>query len=380
MGASQIAGGGGDGEGLRPEDTASGPEVEENEIVFRIPDPDRELAGVRLYQEIDRPRNGPEFSQTASGAWELRWARPQADRVEYQVELLGKDGSSGPICDPFNPRTTPGVFGDKSVVEVPGYRPPAWLDEELPFGARVETAVKSRILRAELPLIVWSSAGTTSDQELPLLIVHDGPEFDALAQLTRFLAYATTTGRVPPMRAALLGPMDRNQIFSASAAYARAFAHEILPKIVELAPTPHGRTHRIGMGASLGGLSMLHLHRRNPATFGALYLQSGSFFRQRFDSQESDFVRFRRISRFVGSVLTSEMWAHPIPLTITCGLAEENLRNNEAMRDALARQGYDVTWVDHRDAHNWVSWRDTFDPHLGSLLASQWSGAQRTAP
>ena len=39
----------------------------------------------------------------------------------------------------------------------------------------------------------------------------------------------TLLGQLPPLRAALIGPVDRNEIYSASARYARALAEEILP-------------------------------------------------------------------------------------------------------------------------------------------------------
>ena len=38
------------------------------------------------------------------------------------------------ICDPANPQRAPGGFGEKSVLELAGYRPPEWLDR--PDGAR----------------------------------------------------------------------------------------------------------------------------------------------------------------------------------------------------------------------------------------------------
>ncbi len=187
------------------------------------------------------------------------------------------------------------------------------------------------------------------------------------------LAIAIEDGRIPKVRAALVGAFDRDETYSASAAYSRALAHEILPQLLDRAPTPHGRTMRIGIGASLGALALLHAHRRSPATFGALYLQSGSYFRQRYDKQESGFRRFRRISRFMGEALSAPEWAHPISLVLTCGTVEENLANNRATAAALERQGYDVKMVENRDAHNWVGWRDTFDPHLIDLIARMWA-------
>jgi enterochelin esterase family protein len=122
------------------------------------------------------------------------------------------------------------------------------------------------------------------------------------------------------------------------------------------------------MGASLGALAMLHAHRRHPKSFDGLLLQSGSFFRQRFDKYERDFPRYRRITRFVGTVLRGVDVARPIPVAVTCGSAEENRANNEAVADALIYQRY-TAWISVvRDAHTWTCWRDAFDPHLPALI------------
>jgi enterochelin esterase family protein len=260
------------------------------------------------------------------------------------------------------------------VIELPGYEAPAWLEQEVPGGEFHPFEIKSRAARARVHGFLWTSHGASRDQELPLLVAHDGPEYSELSHLMHFLDVSIAEGRLPAMRAALIAPPgDRNESYSASAAYSRALAHEVLPRISELAPTPHGRKMRVGMGASLGALSLLHVHRLYPPSFGALYLQSGSFFRQRFDKQESGFPRFRRIARFVGQVLTAQEWGQPIPITITCGTVEENLTNNLATGEALVRQGYDISFVTNRDAHNYTGWRDTFDPHLVDLLAKAWA-------
>lgn len=354
---------------------AVGPEIRDETIIFSFPDPDRDLRAVRLHQELVRPRNGPEFVLLPGDrGWVLHFPRLDVDRMEYMLELTHPDGGSEFLCDPWNPRRVGGAFGDKSVLEFPDYSPPDWLEREVERGDLQPFEIKSRAVRSRVEGLIWSSAGTTSDEQLPMLIAHDGPEYATLSGLTHFLDVGIADGRLPPMRAALLAPpADRNETYSASAAYARALAHEVLPALAERAPTPHGRKMRAAMGASLGGLALLHAHRRYPASFGALYLQSSSFFRQRWDKQESGFPRFRRIARFVGQVLAAEEWAHPVPITMTCGIVEENLANNMATRDALVRQGYDVSFVGNRDAHNYTGWRDTFDPHLADLLAKAWA-------
>ncbi|MDQ3953086.1 MAG: alpha/beta hydrolase-fold protein [Actinomycetota bacterium] len=350
-----------------------GPQVLDDVVVFSLPDPDRALNGVRLLQEIRRPRNGPELQRDADDdVWKAAFLRPNADRMEYQLELHHEDGAYEIVPDPGNPLTAAGPFGDKSVVEFPGYAPPAWLDEDAPPGDEDPVLIPSRILRDRIPAIVWSPRDTDPEEPLPLLVAHDGPEYALYSALTRFLSVMVARGRLPRLRAGLVGPVDRDNTYSASAAYTRAMAHEILPALGRLAPTRHGRSARVGMGASLGGLAMLVQHRRAPATFGGLFLQSGSFFRQRFDRHEFGFPRFRRISRFVGGVLAVDDWAHPIPVTMTCGTVEENLANNRAVRDALEGHGYDVYLHENRDGHNWVGWRDTFDPHLTDLLTKVW--------
>lgn len=351
------------------------PQVGHREVTFRFSDPDGRLAGVRLLQEVGRPRNGPAFDRNGTG-WNLTFPRPPAHRMEYQLELQYPDGRSHIICDPDNERRAPGPFGDKSVIEFPGYRAPEWADR-MPHdeGTVREIDIPSAALRTDLHAVLWTSPhGDADDALLPLLVVHDGPEYARYCALLRRLALAVEDGLVPPMRAALLPPrIDRNHAYSASAAYARALSHDVLPALAGAAPAPPGRGMRIGMGASLGALAMLHAHRTHPAAFGALFLQSGSFFRQRFDRQEAGFVRFRRISRFVGTVLAADAWAHPIPIAMTCGTAEENLANNRAVAAALASQGYDVRLDEHPDAHNWTSWRDSFDPHLVAFLHKVWA-------
>ena len=95
-----------------------GPEVHADRVVFRLAD--HGFTSVRLQQELQRPRSGPAFARADGGAhWELEYRRAQVDRMEYRIEA---DGDS--ICDPHNPLRAPGAFGDKSVVEFPGYPPP----------------------------------------------------------------------------------------------------------------------------------------------------------------------------------------------------------------------------------------------------------------
>jgi enterochelin esterase-like enzyme len=349
------------------------PALEGDLVVFRLPDPDRLCHAVRLRQEISRPRSGPPFEANGSAHWHLRWAKPPVGRFQYAFEVAYKDGRAETICDPGNPLTATGPFGEVSVVELPGYRPPDWLESEAEPGSMRSIELRSPQLRRSLEAMLWTAPGARDDEPLPLLVAHDGPELARFSSLIGYLAHLHGARQIPPLRAALLAPIERDENYSASTRYARALAHDLLPSLNRIAPVPRGRSMRVGMGASLGALAMLHVHRLHPESFGALFLQSGSFFRSQLDRQESAFPRFVRICRFIGRVTSATDWVHPVPISMTCGSVEENLGNNRLLSHALRGQGYAVTLAEHPDAHNWVAWRDTFDPHLDDLLTAAWS-------
>jgi enterochelin esterase family protein len=310
-----------------------------------------------LGQDVVRPRPGPPF-EWRDGAWRLEFPRPDVDRLEY---LIGIDGSFVP--DPGNPLRAAGPFGDKSVIEWPEYRPPAWLDSIADAGPVEHLEIRCRRLVARVQVLLYATPEPPA-VDAPLLVVHDGPEYAEYASLTRFLDVMSWEERIPPLRAALVQPVDRDETYSASALYSAALARELLPAIAKRAP--HGP--RIGMGSSLGALAMLHAWSRHPRLLDGLFLQSGSFFRQRFDRYESMFPRYRRITRFVGTVLRGLDAEPPIPIALTCGTGEENRANNETLAAALVAQGRPAWLAPVRDGHTWTCWRDGFDPNLPALI------------
>jgi enterochelin esterase-like enzyme len=324
-----------------------------------VPDPARALRRVSLAHELTRPRRIP-FAHRDS-RFELHFPRPAADRLEYLLELEDLRGQSRLVPDPRNPLQADGPFGPKSVVEFPGYDPPAWLaDEESAAGELREVALPGRLA---VPALLWSAADVDPDEPLPLLLVHDGPEYAKYCSLLRLFDHLVAFGELPPFRAALLPPpANRNETYSASARYARAFVTEWLPALEPYEGRP------AGLGASLGALAWLHAHWTYPGLLAGLFLQSGSFFRRRLDPQESGAPRFGRIARFVSRVFSARGAVERIPMTLTCGTAEENLANNRAVAAALQRRGWQALLVEHPDAHNWISWRDSLHPPLAELM------------
>jgi enterochelin esterase-like enzyme len=334
--------------------------VGDDATILRVPDPGHRLADVRLRQDVgiagDFRRSGDD--------WQLVIERPPVSRMEYLVELRYADGRREIVTDPGNPRQVAGAFGMKSVLEFPPYAPPGWLAAPAEPGRSHTFDLPVPSLGGSVSVTMWSPADAGDAEPLPLLVAHDGPEYDALANLTGYLSAGVTAKWLPRLRAALLGPGPRDRWYSANTRYASALRRVVLPALIDRYAT----TVRVGMGASLGALAMLHTHCRHPGAFGALFLQSGSFFCPRFDHHERRFPYYQRIVRFVAEVHGGGLPARRVPVVLTCGVIEENVRNNRLMAQALRAQGYPARLHEVPDMHNYTAWRDAFDPHLTRLL------------
>jgi enterochelin esterase-like enzyme len=329
-------------------------------VSLRVEDPEERFAGVRLRSDL--PLRDPDFVREDRG-WVLHLSDNGLARLEYQLELRDHDGTMVVVCDPGNPDRARGAFGERSVLSAPGYRAPAWLEQPVVEGEF--DAVGIRVLGRDLEISVWSPC----EGELPLLVTHDGPEYNELAALTRFAGAMIEAGEVVPFRVALVPPGERDEWYSASAVYGRALCSRIVPKLREHMAVAGGP---VGMGASLGGLAMLQAQRTWPGVFAGLFLQSASFFVPRFDRHESGFPRYGRIVRFVGRVLRTATFDEPVPVAMTCGAEEENIHNNRLMASALAGAGYDARFAEVPDLHNYTSWRDALHPYLTHLLIDLW--------
>jgi enterochelin esterase family protein len=237
-------------------------------------------------------------------------------------------------------------------------------------GRTTDLEVRSRPLRATVGVTLWSPPGADDHAALPVLAVHDGPEYVAQIGLTRLASEWIAGGAAPAHRIALLHPGPREEWYSASALYARALVREVLPAVAAAAPAV-GRP--VGLGASLGALAMLHAQRRHPGAFAGLMLQSGSYFTPRHDHMEKGFARFGRIVGFVREVVREQEFERPVPAVLTCGADEDNVHNNRRVAAALALQGYGAPLHERPGGHEWPVWEEGVRAQLPDLLAAAWA-------
>ena len=106
-------------------------------MLLRLPDPDAQYSAVRLTSDLP----AQDFARH-NGEWRLEFDRADVERLEYQLEVEHDDGATEYVLDPGNPNTAPGAFGDKSVLLLPTYEPPAWLDAPHVEGEKTKLAVR----------------------------------------------------------------------------------------------------------------------------------------------------------------------------------------------------------------------------------------------
>jgi enterochelin esterase family protein len=308
------------------------------------------------------------------GVWELALPRPDLQRIEYRLGVTRptEDGGAAElILDPDNPLTVETAFGSRSVMEMPGYAVPSWLSAPSVPGVLTSMALEGETVD-DVPVTVWAPEGSQG-QALPLLLVHDGPEYDQLASITQYSGAKIAAGELPPHRVALAQPVLRDAWYSGSPKYLRTIAGQGIARLAEHAPV-EGPV--VVMGASLGGLTALLVGMLDVPEIGGVFSQSGSFFQTRHDHHESSYKYFGRISRRVQEVLDTREAARPLRIGLTCGGLEENAANNRDMAAALRRAGHHVTHAEVPDLHNYTAWRDSLDPHLTQVLRDLWGDTQ----
>ena len=332
---------------------------------FRLDPDDPEVTAVDL--DCDRAVPGPRALQRDGDGWHLFLPHPPLQRLEYRFTVT-RGTHVETILDPANPLRVPTAFGDRSVVELPGYEAPWWLTASTVEGRFTALGLEGETAD-DVPVTVWSPASLGDDEPAPLLLVHDGPEYDVLAGITTYAGALVAAGVLPPHRVALAHPVLRDAWYSGSPRYLRTVADAGLDRLGQHFATT-GPT--VVMGASLGGLTALLLGTLGAPRVGGVFAQSGSFFQVRHDHSESGYRYFGRISRTVQSLLDTRHVDHPLVVGMTCGSLEENLANNRDMAAALTRAGHEVTLREVPDLHNYTGWRDALDPTLTEVLQSLW--------
>ncbi|MEX1025407.1 MAG: alpha/beta hydrolase-fold protein [Planctomycetota bacterium] len=289
--------------------------------------------------------------------WTLELELQHAARVEYKLEIVA-GGQQRLVQDPLNDQLARDPFGANSVVTGPGYVDPEWAEEHPSArkGEVVERRLKSDIFGDVRPLSIYKPARFSETRRYPLIVVHDGLDYQGFAAFTTVLDNLIHRLEIPPLIAALTQSPNRLDEYAASDQHARFLVDEIVPLLEAEFPLLEDPRDRALLGASFGAVASLHAAWSRPGTFGKLFLQSGSFAFTDIGGHERGPL-FDPVVEFV-----NRFRANPgVPaqeIFLSCGVYESLIYYNRSLLPVLQGTGADVRLVESQDGHNWENWRD----------------------
>jgi len=198
---------------------------------------------------------------------------------------------------------------------------------------------------------------------LPTLYVTDGAWYLEEGRMQALLDEMIGEGRIRPLVAVFVDSRDpddpsvnrRNEQLICKADYARFFASELVPAVEARHRTGGGPGERTILGLSFGALNAACFGLVIPQVFGNLALQSPG----------SD-----RHLRIVADQYQAEP-KKPLRIFLSVGTRNDNGREVRRFRRILERQGYDVTFMEVDEGHDWRNWGPLLDDVLETFYGTR---------
>lgn len=324
---------------------------------------------VRLRTFVPRFPEPPPFQRVGgSKLWWLRLSLPTTARIEYRLTVVDR-GKNREVDDPLAMEKAANPFGENAVAWGPAYRRPAWTS---PQGAAAGELAEIRVTSARLGVrrhcrVYLPAAYSRSPS--PLLVVHDGTDFQRYAGLTTVLDNLIASGEVSPLVALFLDPGERLREYAADPRHAAFLVEDAIPHLARRFPLSPAPSQRVLMGASLGAVAALSTAWRYPEAFGGLLLLSGSFAHRIDGEWGSD--AFSPVAAFLAELETEPRLARVEASTrayLSAGRYEALIDLNRRLLPRLRAQGIEVDYEETWDGHHWGSWRDRLRRALRFLL------------
>lgn len=302
-----------------------------------------------------------------TGLWAITIELPEKSRIEYKFELV-RAGAHELVLDPLNDVIAHDPFGANSVCQGYRYERPDWTehDAEAREGSIERVEIESKAFRERRDVQVYLPARLRKNRRYPLLVVHDGQDYQRFAALKTVLDNLIHRLEIPQMIVAMTDSPDRLKEYAGYDAHADFLANDLLPLLANKFPLIDESYARGIMGASFGGVASLHAAWRYPGLFGRLLLQSGSFAFSDLGPHERGAV-FDPVVRFMNEF--RENPGQPgDKIYMSCGMYESLIYENRSLVPRLQAQGINVKFEEARDAHNWENWRDRLRNGLSWLF------------
>ena len=306
------------------------------------------IHGLETQQELQR------ISGT-NGFW-FTIALPDEARVEYQF-ILKKGPKNVLATDPHNPHYVTHLGGEKSVCTLLGYNTPTWTqsnDTHRP-GTLEHIEFFSEIFSDTRTMQVYLPNEHQEHKRYPLLLCLDGEEYCNYGGITTVLDNLMGSNEMLPTIVVFISAIDRDREYAANPLYAKFLSSEVLKHIEGRYNIHKSPSKRAIMGVDLGAITALYTTWRHSNTFDNVLLQSGRFIFTDVGDHGlgSD---WDSMVNFVNSI--RETPTLPKTIYLSCGIFDPMIYYNRTMAHSWEREDIRFRYVESKDGHNWLSWRD----------------------
>ena len=215
----------------------------------------------------------------------------------------------------------------------------------------------------DLQYRVYEPEGMRRNSELPALYITDGQWYISRGELPALLDGEIAAGNIEPVLVVFVDSRNpdnlqqnrRNQQFFCNPRYVDFFTDELLPTIDKEFPSSAMRDDRVILGLSFGG--------RNSACFGLMAYDSfaGIAMQSPANSEMMEEMRFQYMAQE----------KLPLKFFMSVGTVNDNTQAGRQFMETLKFQGYDLTYCEVNEGHDWDNWAPLLDDVLYTFFPTE---------
>ena len=209
--------------------------------------------------------------------------------------------------------------------------------------------ITSKVLGYDLNYRVYTPSQVKSNDKLPTIYITDGQTYIKKGRMVKALDKGIAKGEIKPVIAVFVDARDpdnvkknrRNEQFFCNGDYVNFFTSELLPTIDKAYPTSPLRKDRVILGVSFGGFNSGCFGLMAASSFGGVAMNSPA---------HSEFVKF----------LESQYRKYDkkdLKIYMSVGNHSDNRAAVVSFKSLLFEKGYDLTYEQNHQGHNWKNWK-----------------------
>ncbi len=221
--------------------------------------------------------------------------------------------------------------------------------------------IESKILGYELQYRVYVPESAQPGDELPTLYITDGQWYISRGELPALMDKQIADGNIEPAIVVFVDSRNpdklsdnrRNRQFFCLKGYADFFTSELVAEIDANYPTSANRNDRVILGLSFGAYNSGCFGLMANETFAGIAMQSPA--NSPMVNEMS--VRYQSTDKL------------PIKIFLSVGTIRDNTRAGQNFKSILTAKGYDITYKEVAQTHDWENWKPLLDDVLLTFFA-----------